>query len=128
MSTLNQGKKMKRAITAVALASMMSVSMAASATDVIEDGSGTVNNRPSVWAMGIDAGLVRPVGVAATVIGAGIFVVMLPFSLLGGNVKESAATLVGSPAKMTFLRCLGCTEGQDNENRARNETHDDDAQ
>lgn len=128
MNTLNQGKKMKRAITAVALASMMSVSMAASATDVIENGSGTVNNRPSVWAMGIDAGLVRPVGVAATVIGVGLFVATLPFSLLGGNVKESANTLVGAPAKMTFWRCLGCTEGQDNENRARLEAHDDGAQ
>lgn len=127
MNTLNQGKKMKRAITAVALASMMSVSMAASATDVIEDGSGT-SNRPSVWAMGIDAGLVRPVGVAATVIGVGLFVATLPFSLLGGNVKESANTLVGAPAKMTFWRCLGCTEGQDNENRARMEAHDDGTQ
>jgi hypothetical protein len=124
MNTLDQGKKMKRVITAVALVSMMSVSMAASATDVIEDGSGTVNNRPTVWAMGIDAGLVRPVGVAATVIGAGIFIVTLPFSLLGGNVKESAETLVGSPAKMTFWRCLGCTEGQDNENRVINQSHD----
>ncbi len=128
MNTLNQGKKMKRAITAVALASMMSVSMAASATDVIEDGSGTVSNRPSVWAMGIDAGLVRPVGAAATVIGVGLFVVTLPFSALGGNIKESAETLVVAPAKMTFWRCLGCTEGQDNENRARMEAHDDGTQ
>ena len=128
MNTLNQGKKMKRAITAVALASMMSVSMAASATDVIEDGSGTVSSRPSVWAMGIDAGLVRPVGIAATVIGVGLFVVTLPFSALGGNVEESAKTLVVAPAKMTFWRCLGCTEGQDNANRAINQTHDGDAQ
>jgi hypothetical protein len=125
MNTLNQGNKMKRVITAVALASMMSVSMAASATDVIEGGSATVASRPSVWAMGIDAGLVRPVGIAATIIGAGIFVVTLPFSLLGGNMKESAETLVGAPAKMTFLRCLGCTEGQDNANRAINQTHED---
>jgi hypothetical protein len=128
MNTLDQGKKMKRVITAVALASMMSVSMAASATDVMEHGSGSVSSRPSVWAMGIDAGLVRPVGVVATVIGAGIFVVTLPFSLLGGNMEESGKTLVIAPAKMTFLRCLGCTEGQDNENRARNKTHYDDAQ
>jgi hypothetical protein len=128
MNTLDQGKKMKRVITAVALASMMSVSMAACATDVMENGSGTVSSRPSVWAMGIDAGLVRPVGVAATVIGAGIFVVTLPFSLLGGNMKESAETLVVAPAKMTFLRCLGCTEGQDNENKARIKARQLDAQ
>ena len=128
MNTLNQGKKMKRVITAVALASMMSVSMAACATDVMENGSGTVSGRPTVWAMGIDAGLVRPVGVAATIIGAGIFVVTLPFSLLGGNMEESAESLVLAPAKMTFLRCLGCTEGQDNENRDRIKAHQVDAQ
>jgi hypothetical protein len=127
MNTLDQGKKMKRVISAIALASMMSVSMAASAIDVIEDGSGT-SSRPTVWAMGLDAGLVRPVGVAATIIGAGIFVVTLPFSFLGGNVEESAKTLVGAPAKMTFLRCLGCTEGQDNQNKAKNKTYYDDAQ
>ena len=124
MNTLSQGKKMKRAITAVALVSMMSVSMMASA-DVVEDGS---MSRPTVWAMGIDAGLVRPVGLAATIIGAGLFVVTLPFSALGGNVSESAERLVVDPAKMTFLRCLGCTEGQDNENRGARALQDSEAQ
>jgi hypothetical protein len=118
MNHFNLGKKMKSVMTAIALTSMMSVSMAASAADVIEDNSGLISNRPTVWAMGLDAGLVRPVGFAATVVGAGIFVVTLPFSLLGGNVKESADTLIVAPAKMTFLRCLGCTESQNNDNIA----------
>jgi len=121
MDTLNQGKKMKHTISALALASMMSVSMAASA-DVVEDGS---MSRPTVWAMGIDAGLVRPVGLAATVIGVGLFVATLPFSALGGNVGESAERLVVDPARMTFLRCLGCTEGQDNENRGARASYED---
>lgn len=124
MDTLSQGKKMKRTITAVALVSMMSVSMMASA-DVVEDGS---LSRPTVWAMGIDAGLVRPVGLAATIIGVGLFVVTLPFSALGGNVGESAERLVVDPAKMTFLRCLGCTEGQNNENRGARALQDSEAQ
>lgn len=124
MDTLSQGKKMKRAITAMALVSMMSVSMAASA-DGVEDGS---MSRPTVWAMGIDAGLVRPVGLAATIIGVGLFVVTLPFSALGGNVNESAEKLVIDPAKMTFMRCLGCTEGQDNANRSARAMHDSDSQ
>lgn len=124
MDTLNQGKKMKRTISAIALVSMMSVSMAASA-DIAEDGS---ISRPTVWAMGLDTILVRPVGIAATVIGAGLFVATLPFSALGGNVAESAEKLVVDPAKMTFLRCLGCTEGQDNANRSANESRDTVAQ
>ena len=125
MDTFNQGKKMKRTISAIALARMMSVSMAASATDLAEDGS---ISRPTVWAMGLDAGLVRPVGLAATVIGVGLFIVTLPFSALGGNVGESAERLVVDPAKMTFLRCLGCTEGQNNETRSANASHDSSTQ
>ncbi len=124
MDTLSQGKKMKRIITALTLVSMMSVSMAASAND-IDDSS---ISRPTVWAMGIDAGLVRPVGLAATIIGVGLFVVTLPFSALGGNVGESAERLIVDPAKMTFLRCLGCTAGQDNENRGARAMHDSDSQ
>lgn len=124
MDTLSQGKKMKHTITSIALVSMMSVSMAASAV-VADEGS---MSRPTVWAMGIDAGLVRPVGLAATIIGVGLFVVTLPFSALGGNIGESAERLVVDPAKMTFLRCLGCTEGQDNANRDARAMHDSDTQ
>ncbi len=118
MNNFNQGKKMKSVMSAIALASIMSMSITASASDIIEDGSDLMSSRPSVWAMGLDAGLVRPVGLAATIVGAGIFVVTLPFSLLGDNVKESADTLITVPGKMTFLRCLGCTEGQDNDNKS----------
>lgn len=115
MNNLYQGQSMKRAISSVLLVSMMSLSVPAFASDNIDNN--LIGTRPTVWAMGIDAGLVRPVGLAATVIGIGLFVVTLPFSALGGNIKESAATLVGAPAKMTFTRCLGCTEEQDTENR-----------
>jgi hypothetical protein len=46
-------------------------------------------------------------------VGTGLFVVTLPFSALGGNVKETADTLVVGLAKSTFTRCMGCTETQD---------------
>jgi len=120
---LLQGQIMKRAIASMLLVTMMTVSLPASATDIVEDD--TTSSRPTVYAMGLDAGLVRPVGLAATVIGVGLFVATLPFSLLGGNVKESAKTLVGDPARLTFYRCLGCTTGQDNENTTAHELHDD---
>lgn len=70
--------------------------------------AGRVDERPSAIEMGGDA-VLRPFLVVATVVGAGIFVVTLPFSLLGGNVVESADTLVVGPFKSTFTRCLGCT-------------------
>jgi hypothetical protein len=50
----------------------------------------------------------RPLLLAATGVGTGIFLASLPFSILGGNVKEAANTLVIGPARQTFIRCLGC--------------------
>lgn len=57
--------------------------------------------------MVVDAVLVRPLGLVAIVLGAGIFVISLPFSLLGRNVGEAGSKLVVAPAKFTFVRPLG---------------------
>ena len=54
-----------------------------------------------------DVLLVRPLSLASTVLGTAAFAVALPFSILGGNVKESARKLVLEPAKFTFARPLG---------------------
>ena len=63
---------------------------------------------PSDWAMAGDILVARPFGVVLTLAGTALFVVSLPFSALGGNVKQAADTLVVGPAKETFVRCLGC--------------------
>jgi hypothetical protein len=42
------------------------------------------------------------------VIGAGVFVVSLPFTVLGGGVGDAGRALVVDPAKAAFVRCLGC--------------------
>jgi hypothetical protein len=57
--------------------------------------------------MAADALVVRPVGVAATVIGGALFIVSLPFSALGGNTGEAFERLVADPARFTFTRKLG---------------------
>ena len=54
-----------------------------------------------------DALIVRPLGIIATILGAGLFVISLPFSALGKNVKEAGEKLVVAPAKFTFTRPLG---------------------
>ena len=54
-----------------------------------------------------DAILVRPLGIIAIILGAGIFVISLPFSLLGRNVGEAGSKLVAAPATFTFVRPLG---------------------
>ena len=53
--------------------------------------------------------IARPLLIAATAIGAGVFVVSLPFTALGGNVGEAGKALVVEPGKAAFVRCLGCT-------------------
>ena len=54
-----------------------------------------------------DALIVRPLGICATILGVGLFVISLPFSVLGKNVKEAGQKLVIAPAKFTFVRPLG---------------------
>ncbi len=61
-------------------------------------------------AMVFDTIFMRPIGLVATVGGALVFVVSLPFSALGGNVGEAANKLVVAPAKFTFDRPLGRLE------------------
>lgn len=65
-------------------------------------------NEPSELAMAGDLIIARPVGAVITTLGAAAFVLTLPFSALGGNVKQAAQTLVVKPARETFVRCLGC--------------------
>ncbi|MGE8187844.1 multidrug transporter [Pseudomonas sp. NPDC086278] len=63
---------------------------------------------PPAYAMIGDLLIARPLLVAATVIGAGVFVVSLPFTALGGGVGDAGQALVVDPAKAAFVRCLGC--------------------
>ncbi len=68
----------------------------------------SITERPSGAEMTADLILVRPLMLGATVIGTVIFIVSSPFSALGGNFMEAADTLVATPFKSTFMRCLGC--------------------
>jgi len=62
---------------------------------------------PSAAAMGVDMVLVRPLSLVSTAVGTGVFLVSLPFSLLGMNVSDAGKRLVGEPAEYTFVRPLG---------------------
>jgi hypothetical protein len=111
-----------RLIAGVLLCAFGLASVPARAEELADD---QINSRPSAMAMFGDVVLARPALFAATVIGTGLFVVSLPFTVMGGNVKESAKTLIAGPAKATFVRCLGCTSIQDewkNKQEAANDT------
>ena len=57
--------------------------------------------------MVVDAVVMRPLGLAATLIGAVLTVVALPFTIPGGSVESSARELIVKPAEYTFKRPLG---------------------
>ncbi|MDF1780783.1 MAG: hypothetical protein P1U67_05760 [Alcanivoracaceae bacterium] len=69
-------------------------------------------DRPGEIAMITDTLIGRPTLIGATIIGAAIWIVTLPFSVLGGNTGEAGKVLVLAPGESAFLRCLGCTPAQ----------------
>ncbi len=64
---------------------------------------------PAGYAMFGDLVIARPLLIGATLLGTAAFIVSLPFSALGGNVKEAGEALVLTPGREAFVRCLGCT-------------------
>ena len=57
-----------------------------------------------------DGLLLRPAGIAATVLGTAVFVITLPFSIPTRSVDKAAQKLIVDPAKYTFVRPLGQIE------------------
>lgn len=57
--------------------------------------------------MVLDVVVARPLGLVATVLGAALTVVALPFTIPSGSVEDSARELVVRPAEYTFKRPLG---------------------
>jgi len=80
-----------------------------------------IDEQPNAARMAGDLIVARPIGLVATILGTGAFVVSLPFTLAAGSVEEAAQALVVAPARTTFVRCLGCTQtgytGKDREAR-----------
>lgn len=94
-------RKLTRILTTMMVASLLSFSAIGHAN--------TLEESPSALAMTTDALFVRPVLLVTTIVGSAVYLVSLPFSLLGGNSAEAGEVLVAGPARATFTRCLGCT-------------------
>ncbi len=80
---------------------------------------------PSEFAILGDVLVARPFSIAMTVGGAALYVVTLPFSLLGGNAGEMADIMVKRPAYSAFLRCLGCTPAEAKSRRISEDVESD---
>ena len=64
-------------------------------------------------AMIFDLFVAKPLGVVATAIGTGVFILSLPVSTMGGNAKEAGEKLVAEPVRFTFTRPLGDFSGDE---------------
>ncbi len=88
-------------IVALAILASPMGAVAAEVKDPFED------QRQSGGEMLADFVLVRPVGIAATVLGSAAFIVSWPFSAAGGNSDKAFDEMVRKPARFTFKRPLG---------------------
>ncbi len=85
------------------------ITLAANQNILADDYSGEPKHYdPSAEAMILDGLVVRPFSLAGTVIGTGVFVITLPFTLFSGSVEQAGERLIAEPANYTFKRCLGC--------------------
>ncbi|MFQ5643804.1 MAG: hypothetical protein ACE5FQ_08905 [Thiogranum sp.] len=90
----------------VCMLTMTSLSLPMTANATSYDYMGD-SEQPSGGMMMADAFLVRPFMLVSTVVTTVTFLVTLPFSAMGGNVGESATTLVAEPTAYTFTRPMG---------------------
>ena len=100
----------KRALIACVLVAAVALSgplLAAERTAGMNTPYGYDKRTPSAAAMAFDVAVVRPLSLVATAGGMGLFMLSLPFSVLGDNVNESGDRLVGEPGRYTFTRPLG---------------------
>ena len=67
----------------------------------------TQESRDTAGLILVDAFVLRPLGLAATVLGTATFVLTLPFSLPTRSAEKAAQALVVKPAEYTFARPLG---------------------
>lgn len=62
---------------------------------------------PSAAVVAADGLIGRPLGLATTIAGTGLFVLTLPFSAPGGSTDAAARGMIGRPGGWTFTRPMG---------------------
>ncbi|NGY05519.1 hypothetical protein [Solimonas terrae] len=89
------------------VAAVLAMTIGSAHAQVTQD----VDTSPSAVAMAADLLIVRPLGLVATVLGTGLFVLQLPLSVVQGEPPaDPARKLIVAPAQFTFSRPLGDLE------------------
>ena len=96
---------MRQTIIQRSAASILAVTLAGTASLACAENRPA--NPPSADATAADLLVARPGGLAATILGAAVFVVGLPFTLINGSTEQAAQKLIVEPAQYTFTRPLG---------------------
>jgi hypothetical protein len=87
-------------------AGLIALAIAATPLPAAADDPNTVSGDKGTD-MVVDIVIMRPLGLAATVIGTALTIVALPFTIPTGSVGDSARELIVKPAQYTFKRPLG---------------------
>ena len=99
---------MRKTIIGAAIGAALSLHVGLATADEYQE---SLEGKPSAGAMAFDLLIVRPVGLVATVLGTGLFVLQLPLSMIQGVPPgDPAQKLVVEPAAFTFTRPLGAME------------------
>lgn len=102
------GQAVRKIILSLSAALALMLGSSAAMADQYRD---SIDDTPSAGAMAFDLLLVRPLGLAATVLGTGLFILQLPLSFIQGvEPSDPARKLVVEPAKFTFERPLGAMD------------------
>jgi hypothetical protein len=96
--------KIPKKIMASAMAMTLSLGVFSGGMSVAGDDG---RPEPTGGEMFADALVVRPMTLAASVVGAATWVVTLPFTLFSGNADDAAKSWVVDPLEYTFVRPLG---------------------
>ena len=65
------------------------------------------DEEPSAGSMTYDLVVMRPLGAAATILGAGVWVLALPFTAINDSIPAASEKLVKDPFHFTVTRPLG---------------------
>ena len=96
--------KVRKKLMASAMGITLSLGVLSCGMSVADDGD---RSEPTGGEMFADALIVRPMTLAASVVGAATWVVTLPFTLFSGNAGDAGKSWVLDPLGYTFVRPLG---------------------
>ena len=88
------------------MARLLTLALFAAPCVLVADDANSVTGDRSTD-MAVDLVIVRPFGLATTIVGMALTIVALPFTIPSGSVRESAQAMIVKPAEYTFKRPLG---------------------